>query len=334
VTARAVLLLFMVAMSAQAAQSAGPASKSIRREFGPVTAIVEVSSDKITIGDVIECRFVVEAKEGVTVLSMPNLLQNPGQFAVLDYSPAQPTPISGGGFRQSSWFKLDPTLPGEYVISPQEIRFVDRRPGQDGGERRFETPEVRILVTGLVDGNAEWEKLKDLRGPRLRPLRIPWLWISIGIAALAAGLLLFRFRRKKRAIELPKPAHLIAELGLDRLMRENLIDRGEIEIFVTRLSVILRQYIENRFQLRAPRQSTEEFFEDLKSSPALSPSEKPMVMNFLRQADLVKFAAEWIDRERALALLDTVRQFVRLTRAPEAVAPVRAGGGPDAAKAA
>lgn len=310
-----ILIAFMLVSVGGTSAAADLPWKSFRREFGPVVATVEVSSDRITIGDVVECRMTVEAQPGVAVLAMPNLLDHPGNFAVLDYSVPQSKPLAGGAVQTTAWYKLDPTLSGEYAIPPQEIRFVDRRPGQDQGEHTFETPEVPIHVTGLVDGEAQWGNLKDIRAGRHGPLRIPWKWIALGLAAAGLGWAWVRFgRRKKEILDPPKPAHLIAEIELDRLMRESLLDRGEIEKFVTRLSDILRRYIENRFQLKAPRRSTEEFYEELQTSPVLDAAQKGIVVEFLRRADLVKFAADPMDPTNAIQLLDTVRRFVRQTR--------------------
>lgn len=171
---------------------------------------------------------------------------------------------------------------------------------------------------------ADWSSLTDIRGERHGPIQIPWLWILLALALAAAAFAYYRRAVRRRPPAPPRPAHVTAEIELDRLLRERLLDRGEIERFVTRLSEILRRYIEARFQLRAPTRSTEEFYEDLKSSAVLSVSEQQTVIEFLRRSDLVKFAADRMDSANAMLLLDTVRLFVRQTRDdPERQAEIR-----------
>ena len=56
------------------------------------------------------------------------------------------------------------------------------------------------------------------------------------------------------------------------------------------LSAIARRYLEARFQLHAPEQTTEEFLRDAASAGKLSPAHQQLVTDFLEQSDLVKFA--------------------------------------------
>lgn len=158
----------------------------------------------------------------------------------------------------------------------------------------------------------DWSALKDIRGERSGPAWIPLLLIALALAAAACAL--YRRRRARLRPAPTRPAHVTAEIELDRLLRDRLLDRGEIERFVTRLSGILRRYIEARFQLRAPARSTEEFYADLSTSTVLTPGEQKTVIEFLRRSDLVKFAADPMDSDNALRLLDTVRRFIRQTR--------------------
>ncbi len=291
--------------------------KSFENRIGPVRAEIGISDDHITIGDAIECRITIDAEPGVTLLTLPNLLAQPGSFSVIDYTPAEMKPIPGGGVRHQSWFKLDPTLSGSYTIPPMEIQFEVQ--GPSAGGRRITTPAVTIQVDGLVEGSATWNKLKDIRAAHSPGIRVHWGWVSLLAALLAAcAYALFRQRPIRRRIEPTRPPDLIAEMEIDRLIRDQLLERGDIEPFVTRLSDIFRRYIENRFRLHAPERTTDEFFLELQSSPALTQEPKEDVIRFLRRADLVKFAAERIDSDQAMDLARAVRQFVHETTADAA----------------
>jgi hypothetical protein len=77
-------------------------------------------------------------------------------------------------------------------------------------------------------------------------------------------------------------------------LAENLLTKGEIKFFHLRISDILRRYIENRFGLKAPERTTEEFLVELSQSETtanvLLRSHKNLLTDFLTQCDLVKFA--------------------------------------------
>ena len=62
------------------------------------------------------------------------------------------------------------------------------------------------------------------------------------------------------------------------------------ERFCTRLSEVVRVYLEERFGLKAPDQTTEEFLASLPQNSALDAALKPLLEDFLTQCDWVKFA--------------------------------------------
>jgi hypothetical protein len=102
-----------------------------------------------------------------------------------------------------------------------------------------------------------------------------------------------------------------------------LLDRPEP--FCTLLSEIVRVYLEERFGLRAPDQTTEEFLEGLRESLALDLRHKELLRDFMIQCDLVKFARgepERADLERlhqmASALVDETGLESRPSTRPEA----------------
>ena len=137
------------------------------------------------------------------------------------------------------------------------------------------------------------EGTNDIRAIK-PPVEIPnpWLWVL-----WIAGVLLFLFlvalvvgiwlaARQRRNIPVPVPPHVRARQRIDAALQ--LI--GDPRAFCIEVSDAVRIYLEERFTLRAPERTTEEFLRDLQETAALTLQQKASLGMFLEQCDLVKFA--------------------------------------------
>jgi len=118
--------------------------------------------------------------------------------------------------------------------------------------------------------------------------------LSIIILAIAGFVYWRKTRAKKEDIIIQISPDEIAFKELDTLLAEDLLSRGKVKLFHLRISDILRRYIENRFGLKAPERTTEEFLteltRDMQMQKALLGDHKSLLGEFLNQFDLVKFA--------------------------------------------
>lgn len=148
--------------------------------------------------------------------------------------------------------------------------------------------------------------IRDIKG--LVPVPLAWGWIALIVVVLVlVGVIVWWSRRKKPVAtgETPvqrTPAEL-ALAALATLKEQNL----PVEVFYTRVSDIIRQFIEGQFGLHAPERTTEEFLVEAKL-----PAESMTLLGaFLQECDLVKFARHRPgkeDRERAFGAAE---KFVR-----------------------
>ena len=114
-----------------------------------------------------------------------------------------------------------------------------------------------------------------------------------GRGAALAGLLYAAWRwNRRRALG---AALLPYEIALARLEEARALMQPEnAREFSIAVSEIVRQYIEERFQVWAARRTTEEFLHDLlEPSDALLASHRALLEDFLRHCDLAKFAARF-----------------------------------------
>ncbi len=137
--------------------------------------------------------------------------------------------------------------------------------------------------------------LKDVRPPVDLPANYFFLFILLGLVILVGVFFLLRwvfpkFKSKKEALIIRKTAWEIAAEELCALERENLPSRGEIKEYFIRLSSIVRHYLENRFLVKAPEMTTDEFLVHVKTLPVLNDAQKEFLKEFLTASDMVKFA--------------------------------------------
>jgi hypothetical protein len=133
-------------------------------------------------------------------------------------------------------------------------------------------------------------ELRDIKPPVDIPSGWAWLWWTLGVLVVAT-VLFFAWRswRKRRALvplTPPVPAHVRAKQKL----QEALALINQPRPFCILVSDTVRQYLEERFDFRAPERTTEEFLHELQATNLLTPEQKRSLGDFLNRCDLVKFA--------------------------------------------
>lgn len=190
-------------------------------------------------------------------------------------------------------------------------------------------PDITLSVKSSLPENASSE-LADIKSPHKLPGRVPiWLWLTAGtaLAAFLIGLMtsgLWKNREQFIPSAPVVPPHVIALKALAALNSKGLLQKGECKPFYTELSMILRTYLEGRFKLNAPDETTEEIVEEMSRSPELTGAQRNILQEFMRQADMVKFARGESDRETMQTAFNTAEEFIeqtKLTEEPDANEP-------------
>lgn len=143
-----------------------------------------------------------------------------------------------------------------------------------------------------------------------------WAWglILLLLAATGTGVFFWVRRRCEVAAEAAlaaRPAHETALEALQKLRA--LLSEDNAMDFIIEVSRILRVYIQDRFELRAPHRSTEEFLGEASTSDLLTFEQQELLGDFLRQCDLVKFARRSAALRQMETLFRTAEQFVQDT---------------------
>jgi hypothetical protein len=162
---------------------------------------------------------------------------------------------------------------------------------------------------------------KDMLVEDLRWLKPPvagdnslWIAAITVTVLLAIALLVWKISRDKKQRKnffKPTPPHVLALRELENL-RSMLNTEDDLE-FVKKISRIVRVYIQERFGLRAPHRSTEEFLQEARNSLLLTEENRESLANFLVKCDLVKFALRRADGEQMKDLFSAAQQFIEST---------------------
>ncbi|HEY5893414.1 MAG TPA: hypothetical protein VIT91_09300 [Chthoniobacterales bacterium] len=149
---------------------------------------------------------------------------------------------------------------------------------------------------------------------------VPWrFWVTVAGALLIIAAVAFSIWKKRRRQRMgdaasdhdniPKEAPDV--IALRRLAAlEKRISELSAKEFALEVSEILRVFLEDRFELRAAHQSTEEFFLDVGDSDFLNATQRDELGDFLLCCDLAKFAQRHLEHERKITLLTSARRFV------------------------
>ena len=293
--------------------------EGVRRKFerGPVKVVLTLDRKEPTIADRINLTIDVTADEDYEV-QLPRFGDKLEQFGIVDYHTSQPVLVGENKTRVTRSYVLEPFLSGEYVIPGMKIGFT-KKGEKEPEQHEIETEEITISVKSLLPGNLEDLKVREIAGPVALPrAALPWMW-GVGVLVITAGtvlvlILVRRQRRRKQDAVAAIPPHEIAFRELAELVAQDLMKNGQIKLFYRRVSSILRTYIENRFGLRAPEQTTQEFLLSIGMSKALQAEHQPLLERFLNHCDMVKFAELQPTTKEIQNTFDSCKDFIVATK--------------------
>ena len=280
-------------------------------------AKAEVSADRaaVYIGDRIRYTINVQAKPGATV-EFPKPGKELGPFEVKDSGISKSQEEKNGEIRRSQWYLLASYKTGKQSIPALDIKYKAK--GASGWSI-LKTKELTVEVKSLLSENPKAADIKDIKGILPIESRVVRNILFLIAALIFAAMLVLWVRKVffKGALAGPKPAHVIAYEELERIKMSALLAEGNFREYYFRLSNCIRRYLENRFALRAPEMTTEEFLGAVRDSGVLDAKNKDLLKSFLLGADMVKFAKYGPARQEAESSYEFAKRFIDETKEPE-----------------
>ena len=200
---------------------------------------------------------------------------------------------------------------GKHSLPPITIKYTSA----DGDSRSIQTPAYLFEVRSVKpSGDTE---MKGIKGPWSVPPN--WLLYILGafLVIVALGAIIFVYLRKRakpmdlQSEVLPqRQPYEIAYEQLNRIEGMNWVAQGEMKVYHTEISHVIRQYIAARYHIPALEMTTQELLN--RSQPENIPKE--LVQQFFTHCDLVKFARYSPTKPEAHERMEEARQIVDETK--------------------
>lgn len=268
-----------------------------------VAASVTVQPNKIDLGETATLTLAIEGNAALRV-EMPaeaeKLLtaKSALMWQIRPLGPARTVGQDAGRERWEQSFRLSPFYHGDRVTIAFNSVLVNGQPvtfdAQIVRVRKTiddASPEKAVPVTGI-------EELPSI--PPTPPDASGWPFVA-GLVFVFAAAIAFVLMRKKRNVFPPVPPNTWAERELDRLERDRAMDRTDSRIAVDRLAAILREYVERRFAVPAPRFTTAELHAAALAAEWPAERSNPL-RDLLEVCDRAKFAGESPDDSALIAV--------------------------------
>lgn len=208
---------------------------------------------------------------------------------------------------------------GFYQVPPV---YAEMKTGE--GIKRFYSDYARLRVMRVkISPPDTTAKIFDIVGPYKAPITIgeilSWILLVIILAGLVWYIIKYIKKRKDSREGIvpvinPDPAHIIALRELEKLRDEKLWQQGEVKAYYTRLTEILRQYLENRFGVYSLELTTEETLDRLIRTGFKKDDTFKLLSTVLNAADLVKFAKHKPEPSENEAHFQQAWDFVTVTK--------------------
>ena len=280
-----------------------------------VTIETLIDTHKIEIGSKLELTYQVK-KSSDRIVYLPTIKDTLIEgVELLEVPVVDSTKLKNGDIQITQKLVLTSFEEGTYFIPPQPFGLQTEF-GVDtihSKESYFEVVGVALDTTGVIRANAGIH-----RAPVTFRDFLP-LIILIAIAGLIVLIvyLVKKYKKGKGLLPIPdKPAdppHIIALRELDKLKAQKLWQQDQLKEYYSRLTNIIRAYIEERYGVLALEKPTSEILRELRLIDDAVRKEFPKLESLLNLADLIKFAKGSADADENLEHLENAYSFVKTT---------------------
>lgn len=288
--------------------------------FSQVSTSFKADSNHIEIGDWLHFKLTVRAPKNVNIL-FPNFAGDTLNKMEIISKEKIDTAVLGDRTIFTQTIVASAYDSGIYLINPFAIYFTNKNQQNDS----VFTNDFEVQVKTLSVDTAQ--PIKPIKAP----LKVSYEWREFIWWIVAAVLIILaiiayfvwrKYRKQKPATEekqKPKePAHVWALNELAKLEAEKLWQNDQHKEYYSRLSEIMRSYLEYRYDVLAMESTTDEIA-DLLAKLSINNELKNRLLETLRLADFAKFAKMTPMPEQNMRSMENAKTFAERTKLIEEV---------------
>ncbi|MCW3787044.1 hypothetical protein [Plebeiibacterium sediminum] len=278
-----------------------------------VSASATLDSTTILIGGQIDLRIEVSQPEGLKV-NFPVFNDTiTKSIEIVEKGEVDSIKMDNDRIVLSQLYRITSFDSGLHYIPPIKIEVFD-------GELKnmVDTDPLSLRVVNPFQEVNPEKGMFDIKGVQDSPFKLSeileYIYWVLGILVVL-GLAIWGYLYYKRKhqgdgkvfikAKPDEPAHIIAIRELDKVKEAKLWENNKIKEFYTSVSNILREYIENRYDIPALEQTSIEILSEIKTSAKIDKEIFDQLNQVLELSDLVKFAKfEPLPDEHALSLMN------------------------------
>jgi len=280
-----------------------------------LTISMELDTNRILIGDQVNLSIEVIKPESATVLFPQFDAKLTDEIEIVNKSEIDSSKLDDN--KVALYQNLTVTAFDSGLLYIPPVNFVYRSGGFTDSisspAEYLEVLPVKIDTTGTI---------RDIKGIYKAPYSFSELYplvLSLIFTGLLIWFIFYYIDRKKkdkpilRRIRPPEIPHIVALHELDKLKAEKLWQQNKVKLYYTRLTEIIRTYIERRFDIMAMEQTTSEILYEFRDREIENVNYN-ILEQLLNLADLVKFARGEPLPEENITLMENAYEFVRNTK--------------------
>ncbi len=193
-----------------------------------------------------------------------------------------------------------------------------------------ETETILLEVRNVPIENLE--QIRDIK----KPIEVQLSWLDyvkmhyqkvlIGLIILLVIFVLYKFLTREKpdvvVVKKAKPKiapHIIALNKLYDLNGKQLWQNNKVKMYYTDLSEIVREYIENRFNVPALEQTTIEIISSIQHKSEINSEQKAALKDLLQLSDMVKFAKFKTLANENSKMYESALNFIEVTKQIEEI---------------
>lgn len=289
--------------------------------WAQVTVAAQLDSSKIIIGDQVRLNLIVNHSPDIKITGADfSALEKVEKVEVLNISPWD-TVSKGAEYIIEQDITLTSFDSGYYWLPKIPIKYISSN-GKGGQAMTRELP----LTVNTIQIGSDSTNLAPIKPIIEEPLSIrdalPYLAALLIIVLLGLIIYFVYKRRQQKELEpepeIILPAHEIAFAKLEELKKAKLWQQGQIKEYQSQLTYIVREYLENRFDIHALESTTYEIMQQIKRQD-FAQEWQPALKKMLETADLVKFAKAEPPVDIHAKMLEEAESFVRQTKKIEII---------------